>query len=338
MDADRRRNPGEDRISGLPDELLHTILLRLRSTRASARTSVLSHRWRHLWAGLPDLTLFSYGPGSPPPASFLDSVDAVLAASSAPAVDHLSIVRPTNCARVLASRVAPWLRFASQRVVGTLTAAFVAGTSSVPTTYAGGEEEIELPACDRATKINLRLENRWRLRPAAGLFTALTDLSIQYGTIDGGVLTALVSTQCPRLRDLSLSVALVAASDVSIISDSLRLMRFRVRKTRRLEVVASRLKNLYLHCDVEAHTISAPRLAEVFWRGYGAYDPRRHHFANVPRYLQVLQVSSNSIVASLLRQFDKVGELRLYVGIPQGKAEYRSFMNETKELPKCETL
>ncbi|TVU23158.1 hypothetical protein EJB05_30244, partial [Eragrostis curvula] len=37
---------GEDRISGLPDVLLHCILVRLGSARAAARTRVLSRRWR----------------------------------------------------------------------------------------------------------------------------------------------------------------------------------------------------------------------------------------------------------------------------------------------------
>ena len=37
-----RRRGAEDHISGLPDELLHTILVRLPSAAAAARTSVLS--------------------------------------------------------------------------------------------------------------------------------------------------------------------------------------------------------------------------------------------------------------------------------------------------------
>ncbi|TVU38500.1 hypothetical protein EJB05_11873, partial [Eragrostis curvula] len=48
MGGDHRRLHAMDRISGLPDELLHSILVRLRSARAAARTSLLSHRWRRL--------------------------------------------------------------------------------------------------------------------------------------------------------------------------------------------------------------------------------------------------------------------------------------------------
>ena len=43
----------EDLISGLPDELLHIILIRLPSAAAAARTSVLSRRWRGVWAHMP---------------------------------------------------------------------------------------------------------------------------------------------------------------------------------------------------------------------------------------------------------------------------------------------
>ncbi|CAN6334734.1 unnamed protein product [Urochloa humidicola] len=53
-DERRRRSSGEDLISGLPDEVLHDILVRLGCARAAARTSVLSHRLRRVWAHMPE--------------------------------------------------------------------------------------------------------------------------------------------------------------------------------------------------------------------------------------------------------------------------------------------
>uniref|UniRef100_K4A192 F-box domain-containing protein n=1 Tax=Setaria italica TaxID=4555 RepID=K4A192_SETIT len=87
MGQSERRNPDggtttDDRISGLPDDLLQTILLRLDSTPEAARTSVLARRWRRVWAALPELS-FRYQHASP-------------------------------------DRVARWLRFASQRLTGEL--------------------------------------------------------------------------------------------------------------------------------------------------------------------------------------------------------------------------
>ena len=46
----------EDRLSSLPDELRLEVLARLGCAREAARTSVLSSRWRGLWAELCDLT------------------------------------------------------------------------------------------------------------------------------------------------------------------------------------------------------------------------------------------------------------------------------------------
>ncbi|TVU39157.1 hypothetical protein EJB05_12563, partial [Eragrostis curvula] len=48
---------GEDRISGLPEELLLDVLRRLGCVREAARTSVLSHRWRDLWTELRELRI-----------------------------------------------------------------------------------------------------------------------------------------------------------------------------------------------------------------------------------------------------------------------------------------
>ncbi|CAN6372567.1 unnamed protein product [Urochloa humidicola] len=65
---------GEDRISGLPDELLHAILARLGSVSSAVRTGVLSRRWRHVWAPQPELVLgFCLDAPLPPLPAFLDA-------------------------------------------------------------------------------------------------------------------------------------------------------------------------------------------------------------------------------------------------------------------------
>ena len=57
-----RRGGGVDRISALPDDMLLQVLARLGCARAAAHTSLLSRRWRGLWARLPELTFHDIGP------------------------------------------------------------------------------------------------------------------------------------------------------------------------------------------------------------------------------------------------------------------------------------
>ncbi|KAJ4842876.1 hypothetical protein Tsubulata_003515 [Turnera subulata] len=49
-----KRN-GEDRISDLPDDIIHRILSLLDDTKFAAQTCVLSKRWKNVWTSLPDL-------------------------------------------------------------------------------------------------------------------------------------------------------------------------------------------------------------------------------------------------------------------------------------------
>lgn len=173
---------GEDCISGLPDELLHAILVRLGSTRAAVRTGVLSRRWRHVWASLPELVLEERVDAPPPPASFLDTVDAALAACDAPALERLSIaLRAEYGGGVLAGRIEPWLRFASERVVSALFLYVPPRILPFFEPEVDGEEAavLELPASGGVTGMDLSLGGPWRLRPpSSGLFGKLTHLAI----------------------------------------------------------------------------------------------------------------------------------------------------------------
>ncbi|XP_004959745.1 F-box/LRR-repeat protein At5g35995 [Setaria italica] len=306
-----------DCISGLPDELLHDILLRLNSTRAAGRTSVLSRRWRNVWATLPQLVFDGdgYGTGSdsaaPPAASFLDSVDGALRAYSAPTIDVLDISQPSGCPAFPARRVGSWLRFASRRMARTLSLD-VPWSSSTPGNPRKAEVLV-LPTIDGAQYIWLSLGKRWlRIRPA-GVFVALTDLTIGGATMEGRVLEALVCSQCPRLRDLRLlQVTLAPESDISLRSDSLETLSFWVvfPNRHRLEIVAPKMEQLCV-CQLYSSgaRISAPKLAELVWEGYPDFFGSDIQFVDASRHLRVLEVSE--ISGSLMQRFDKVDELRL---------------------------
>ena len=122
---------------------------------------------------------------------------------------------------------------------------------------------LELPVCQRAKRIELHLQyaySTW-LRPQASglLFAALTSLKIDgYVHMQGSDLTALVSTQCPCLRDLDLFITLIVIFDVSIHSNSLRTLVLRVLETRRLEILAPSLEELTISIRSMEAQISAP--------------------------------------------------------------------------------
>ncbi|KAK1692820.1 hypothetical protein QYE76_009517 [Lolium multiflorum] len=288
-----------DHISDLPDELLHGILSRLRSFPAAVRTSVLSRRWRRVWASVPDIILVHQS------TSFLDMVDGALAAYGAADVPvtlrNVQIIVPYRCYNVHAGRLAAWLLFASRRrAAGKLDLSAYLDHKQLP-------NEIDLPPFDRAMGISLFLGRHFHLRfPAVGVFAALADLDIALATMDARALEVLVSSQCPRLRNLTLKfVTLVNGSNVSISSATLRRLKFHVRRTGRLNVSAPNLEVVKVRYVADVH-IAAPNLAELVLASIGQFV-----FTDAVGHLRQLEVTHCSAMAPLMRQLDTVEELRL---------------------------
>ena len=175
---------------------------------------------------------------------------------------------------------------------------------------------LELPVCQRAKRIELHLQYAYTtwLRPQAsgGLFAVLTSLKIDgYVHMQGSDLTALVSTQCPCLRDLDLFITLIVIFDVSIHSNSLHTLVLRVLETRRLEILAPSLEELTISIRLMESQISAPKLVKVAWDH--AYDPQLNRFVDVGRRLQLLRTCRRA--SSLIKQFDEVDEVDLSIGV-----------------------
>nr|CAB3458257.1 unnamed protein product [Digitaria exilis] len=152
----RARGDGVDRISGLPDDLLHTILHRVRSTPDAVRTSVLSRRWRRVWAQVPEIS-FDHDVDRVRSSSILRGIDAVVGAHSAPTLDRIAISVRRNAGDRTPALVAPWLRLASLRLAGGELKIRLGEPRTLYTYDDDGEiidippPELEGPACEGAT-------------------------------------------------------------------------------------------------------------------------------------------------------------------------------------------
>jgi hypothetical protein len=171
-----------DRISGLSDDVLIQILARLHCTRAAARTSLLSRRWRKsgLWRHLPELSFRGVA---------YDALNAVLAQVAHPNLSLLDIDVLDKLVR--AEAVASLLRAAARLdpVELSISIFWVNPTA------------IEVPSFARATSIRLNV-NYLHLTPPVlgGEFPALERLSI---TNTGGCFdTGALISRCPHLRVL----------------------------------------------------------------------------------------------------------------------------------------
>jgi hypothetical protein len=318
--ADRRlrHRHGADRISELPNDLLHQILHRVTSTPAAALTRVLSRRWRRLWADLTELRLDSVL--APVPGIGTD--DGALDACCVPTVTRLSVFLdhlPPWDSGLSADRVAPWLRFASWRVAGDLCIL-------LPPAATGGavvvEEDLRLPVCERVTEITLWLGYRFRLRmPAAGMFAVLTYVNIRDARMDSRELEEFVSCGCPRLEELAVRLPpFLTESVVCIRSDSLRRLDFHIKNTRRLEVAAPGLERLSMSNADKAY-ITAPELGEIAWED-DTFKPLRHQFTETGRHLRRLVLTLSSTTAELLQRFDTVDQLIVDILIPHVSLQF----------------
>ncbi|CAL5083404.1 unnamed protein product [Urochloa decumbens] len=297
---------GVDRISSLPDDLIHVILVRLRDTAAAARTSVLSRRWRRVWAYLPELSFH-----------LNRDVDAALAAHAAGTpVSLLEMGLPTwKPPRAADPGGLPnrLLQFASRRVAGEIRLALHPCMHRV--------DEIVLPTCERATAIKLsicRHTLRFQPHPGGGTFAALATLRIENAYVYGGELEDVVSSRCcPRLKELFLEQVTLMDQDhwLSLRSDSVERLEMAVNVYAhlRLQVIAPELRILSPRSRTLADChIVAPKLSELYW--WGRYDPVRHHIREAGSHLRRLEIGgTDSVEPMLMRRFNTVHKLRVTI-------------------------
>ena len=248
----------EDRLSSLPDELRLEVLARLGCAREAARTSVLSSRWRGLWAELCDLTF---------KGEDRDSLDAMLAMVP-PELNRLRLRLSLSLRgrQEAAARISSLLRAADRLAPAELEVCLI--DYSLPR-----GSFIEMPLFKRTTSIDLFI-NRLNFRlPPDGNFERLEQLILSGR---GFVMNPSVFLhRCPRLRKLKMAMGPCSwetKTPLVVQSKSLEEVTWHIwcPELEAVQIVAPKLKKFTLTSMDTRVTVSlsAPKLEE-FYLQYG---------------------------------------------------------------------
>ncbi|OQU88336.1 hypothetical protein SORBI_3002G014900 [Sorghum bicolor] len=353
-----------DRLSTLPNSVLLHVLAGLGDAAAAGRTSVLSGRWRHLWALLPELR---FVPRSPKPGLIASALAA-----------HEADLRNLDVTTQDAARetVAAWLRVAARRLAGSL----VFTNQDVPRNGRDSDDDdgegrrsvyderprrrgvarddddakqgrgaFELPCLDRATSVSLDLGHLGLTMPRAGAFARLTEFSLINAQLPGGGPCALgdavSSRRCPCLQRLTI-MDVPGVEDLTVRSDSLRHMELtRVRDLRQLAIVAPALEHLQVLLCFYRHwprrrpvaSITARQLKVLKWGD--PFDRRsvqlgkKHLEAVCPDLFLVYGIWPNNGCLELLRCFNNIETLSLTLVHPPDINNKPCLLKNMKMLP-----
>ncbi|CAO2200902.1 unnamed protein product [Urochloa humidicola] len=180
--------PASDRLSALPDALLHRVLSRLKAWEV-VRTSVLARRWRHLWASAPcvDLRIRADGSDDDMPEEFPRFVRRLFRGRDASAaVDTLRLRSSDADSAFEEDDARSWIRAAIKQ-----KARFIH--------LIGHRNGLAV------------------LEHAAFVSSHLKILKLSYAMLDGNLLRQL-SSSCPSLEEMDLKDCLVTDNGISSAS------------------------------------------------------------------------------------------------------------------------
>ncbi|OEL24924.1 hypothetical protein BAE44_0014056, partial [Dichanthelium oligosanthes] len=240
-----------NRIGSLPDDVRLVVLVRLRSAREAARTSILSREWRDagLWTRLPELWFDGVD---------LDSLERALAQVTRRDLDRLVVrlkgwVPPERASSLLhaAQRLAP----EKLDINGGLVLLWFGGPPLHP---------IELPCLERTAILKLAIAGLHCTPPTSGEFKALQILCLDSVEIDTGGLLPL----CPCLRVLDMRGVYISGT-VAVHSAALEMLVVKgSQEIRRIDIVAPKLHLVDLKVDIGQEfsvSFSAPLIEEIVW-------------------------------------------------------------------------
>ncbi|CAM0909926.1 unnamed protein product [Alopecurus aequalis] len=244
----------KDLLTFLPDDILHEIPLRLCSTNAAARTSLLSRNWRNLWTQIPDL-------------QFHGDLAHVGSALSAYAATILRSLRVTTL-DVTPKAVEAILVLAAPLLTGEIS---IENVKEVEDDHYRSDDSFELPCFHKATEIYLDLFIIGLELPASGVFLKLVSLCLHNMWLDGlcNLGEVVSSARCPLLQYLDLD-NIFGLTNLTIHSKSLLCIELsNVEELQQITIVAPMLDSLYVDlCFVGIQPmvdISAPALRIIHW-------------------------------------------------------------------------
>lgn len=273
-----------DRISALPDDLLHIILSNLNNATTVTRTAVLSRRWRRVWTNAQALYFADMNPKrrrAIKPGQFGSFVDWAFAERGDADIQSLTI-HMSYRKSATQDQINDWLRYAMRRAVKAFRFYYFSNARD------GQDLQllpiVELPSHARTASIVLFLgSSRLRLPASpAACYEALTELNLRWASFDeeegasagGRTLGDFLSTCCPRLRKLEMS-SLKLLSRLVLRTESLEELRISyANDLQSLDVTAPNLR-VFTHTfcwygltldDINARSvikIVAPRLEEI---------------------------------------------------------------------------
>jgi hypothetical protein len=281
-----------DRVSILPDDLLHHILSFL-PTQDAIRTSVLSRRWQRVWIGLPT---FAFSDDAQSAKGFANSVDEVLAHSHGMVMDRLemSVRNPPHLARAN-----QWLQLAAERVREKLSITFRHDRENIVAEQDCDRIVLHLPCGGRTTAMTFRFHligvGALVIPPAFAVVpSTLTQLELKYVRIDGSSLSDFVSSCSPHLRKLvvhtfgdtdvlRLSNDALEDLDLDFYYGGLRRLEVSSRNLRRLcivEIFSPEVMAQEVHDGSKAASFRTPRLEVLSWAPSDSIHPSRVEFTH----------------------------------------------------------
>ncbi|XP_044407662.1 putative F-box/FBD/LRR-repeat protein At4g03220 isoform X1 [Triticum aestivum] len=343
---------GEDRLSALPDDVLVSILVKLRDAAAAARASVLARRWRCLWPLLPEL-------------AFADGIQhhrIVPALAAHEALDLRDIQVATREASV--EYLAVWLPIAARRLSGSMHLRVVWHEGEAEVRAALEPEQrgaILLPCFRRATSVVLEFSFLRLVLPPSGVFARLQILMLVgilvYGQCSLG--DAVSSPRCPCLKVLFVQSARGLGSFRIHSRSLLQLQLSDLRDMQQLTVVAPLLQFLRvrwcftnvayaLNPSQPVARISAPLLEKLEWMC--DFVPSSVQLGEMPPHLRrlvagIIMVYGSDCIAphnrcciGILQRFERLAALRLCLAYPPVIGNHKYLTEDMTRLPDVDYL